>query len=385
MRSNTLPLTFLLIATFSSATFQFPPTAQKPVIGLTEDVDISTDSQFHGLTTYANIPYVNCLSDDVTEGYKYDIAFLGAPFDTAVTARPGARYGPRAVRSASDRKAARDGWSVYTGKNPLQSWATIVDCGDAPLTWLDNNIALAQLTKAHKVVSSRKTVNETFGSVPRIITLGGDHTTTLPALRSTVKHWGPVSIVHFDSHIDTWDPAVLGGDISGYAGLNHGTFLHIAHEEGLIRNTSIHAGIRAPVMRRKGDLRNDLRCGFEILTARDIDRYGAAGIVERIRERVTGPVYISVDIDVLDPAFAPATGTPEPGGWSTRELLIILEGLTGLEVVGADVVEVAPAYDTRGETTGLAAAEVAWSLLELMVEVPVKSLTDRGELRGGEL
>ncbi|KAI0141633.1 arginase [Xylariaceae sp. FL1272] len=386
MRSYPLPLISLLLTpTISRATFQFPPTAQKPIVGLIEEIDISTGSQFHGLATYANIPYVNCLSDKGADGNKYDIAFLGAPFDTAVTARPGARYGPRAIRSASDRKEARAGWSVYIGKNALKSWAKVIDCGDVPLTWLDNNIALAQLTKAHKVVSGRKTANETFGSVPRIITLGGDHTTTLPALRSTVEHWGAVSVVHFDSHIDTWDPAVLGGDISDYAGLNHGTFLHIAHEEGLIRNTSIHAGIRAPVMRRKGDLRNDLRCGFELLTARDIDRYGTAGIVKRIRERVTGPVYISVDIDVLDPAFAPATGTPEPGGWSTRELLTILEGLTGLEVVGADVVEVAPAYDTRGETTGLAAAEVAWSLLELMVEVPVKSLAGRGELGGGQL
>jgi hypothetical protein len=105
---------------------------------------------------------------------------------------------------------------------------------------------------------------------------------------------------------DTWDPKVLGGGISHYAGVNHGTFLHIAHEEGLIRNTSIHAGIRAPVLRPKGDLRNDLRCGFDIVKARDIDRIGISGVIERLKDRVgDSRVYISVDIDVLDPAFAP--------------------------------------------------------------------------------
>ncbi|GKT92265.1 arginase family protein [Colletotrichum tofieldiae] len=143
----------------------------------------------------------------------------------------------------------------------------------------------------------------------------------------------------------------------------------------LILNNSIHAGIRAPLIRRKGDLRNDVRCGFEIITARDLDKLGATGVISKIKERVGGSrVYISVDIDVLDPAYAP--GTAEPGGWSTRELLTILDGLEGLAVVGADVVEVAPAYDNNGETTVLAAAEVAYSLIDLMVLTPVQSKAD---------
>lgn len=141
------------------------------------------------------------------------------------------------------------------------------------------------------------------------------------------------------------------------SGVNHGTFLHIAHEEGLLTNRSVHAGIRAPVFRRQGDVKNDKRCGFKIMTAREIDRIGTIGYIERLKKRVEGTrVYISVDIDVLDPAFAPgelmveigrnlfadhgcstATGTAEVGGWTTRELLTILDGLTGLEVVGADV------------------------------------------------
>lgn len=141
------------------------------------------------------------------------------------------------------------------------------------------------------------------------------------------------------------------------SGVNHGTFLHIAHEEGLLTSRSVHAGIRAPVFSRKGDVKNDKRCGFEIMTAREIDRIGTVGYIERLKKRVEGTrVYISVDIDVLDPAFAPgesmigigrtffadnecstATGTAEVGGWTTRELLTILDGLTGLEIVGADV------------------------------------------------
>lgn len=169
--------------------------------------------------------------------------------------------------------------------------------------------------------------------------------------------------------------------------------------QGLISNASIHAGIRAPLARPIADLENDRRCGFEIITARALDRLGTAGVITQLRERVgNATVYISVDIDVLDPAFAPgtfdavtrnnypiylpywntkdscitlATGTPEPGGWTTRELLAILDGLDGLKVVGADVVEVAAAYDDVGETTGVAAAGIVQSLLYLMVKAPL--------------
>ncbi|KAL4737703.1 arginase family-domain-containing protein [Aspergillus similis] len=352
----------------------FPPVAaiqsDQFILGQHEkSIDIVSGSQFSGLTTFAHIPYVNCFVDSEAESTPYDIAILGAPFDTGVTARPGARYGPGGIRLGSRRI---QGWNIYTGQNVFESWAKLVDCGDAPLTWLDNTVALKQLDLAHKVVSSRATNSTEKGRTPRIITLGGDHTTTLSALRSTYKHFGPVSVIHFDSHIDTWDPEVLGGGISHYAGVNHGTFLHLAHEEGLIRNTSIHVGIRAPVVRPKGDIRNDIRCGFSIIKARDLDRLGVAGVVEEIKTRVgNSRVYISVDIDVLDPAFAPATGTAEPGGFTTRELLSILDALRGLPVVGADVVEVAPVYDTTAETTTLAAAEVAHSLLALMVDTPV--------------
>ncbi|TDZ46011.1 putative agmatinase 1 [Colletotrichum trifolii] len=259
-----------------------------------DDLDVTSADSIAGLRTFANLPFVDCFSEAATN-QKFDVAVFGAPHDTTTTGRPGARFGPPAIRTGSQRKGPGE-WSVYTGRNPLQSWATVVDCGDASLTWLDNTVSLKRLDKAH-------------------------------------KH--------------------------------------------LILNNSIHAGIRAPLIRRKGDLRNDVRCGFEIVTARDIDKFGMSGVISRIRDRVRdSKVYISVDIDVLDPAYAPATGTAEPGGWSTRELLTILEGLEGLAVVGGDVVEVAPAYDNNGETTVLAAAEIAYSLIDLMVVTPVRSKAD---------
>lgn len=141
--------------------------------------------------------------------------------------------------------------------------------------------------------------------------------------------------------------------------------------QGLIRNTSIHAGTRGPII-MYSDCDNDKRCGFAVITARDIDKHGIDWIISTIKARVgNSRVYISVDIDVLDPAFAPGTGTAEPGGWSTRELLTIIDGLRGLSVVGADVVEVSPVYDNTGETTVLAAAQIGLSLISLMVAKPV--------------
>ncbi|KAF2473567.1 Arginase/deacetylase [Lindgomyces ingoldianus] len=359
--SSAREITFPLISSFSQ---QF--------VSAQGGVDISTGSAFAGLMTYANLPYVHCLAGEGQEVESYDIAIIGAPFDTGVTARPGARFGPSGIRRGSRRIAPEAAWDIYTGENVFLDWAKVIDCGDAPLTFLDNTVALKQLDATHKIISGRRANSSEFPT-PRIIMLGGDHTTTLSALRSTYQHWGEVSVIHFDSHLDTWDPMVLGGGISHYAGVNHGTFLHIAHEEGLIRNTSVHAGIRAPMLRPKGDLRNDFRCGFEIIKAREIDRVGVKGIIEGLKRRVgQSKVYISVDIDVLDPAFAPATGTAEVGGWTTRELLSVLDGLSGMQIIGADVVEVAPIYDNPGETTLLAAAEVVHSLVALMVQRPVE-------------
>ncbi|KAM3516229.1 hypothetical protein MY11210_000251 [Beauveria gryllotalpidicola] len=332
---------------------------------------VVTQMPFLTGTGFATLPVTDCFGDDKSDELRYDIAILGAPHDTTTTGRPGARFGPPAIRLGSNQKTY--GLSVYTKRDAMRDWATIVDCGDAKMTWLDNRAALRTLEMAHRKISGRPAKSGDGASAPRIITLGGDHTTTLAALRVTEKHWGPVSVIHFDSHVDTWNPKQIGGGISDYAALNHGTFLHFAHEENLILNSSIHAGIRAQVI-DASDMRHDKTCGFHIITARDIDFVGVRGIIDRIRQRVQNTrVYLSVDIDVLDPAFAPATGTPEAGGWSSRELLTILAGLDGLEVIGGDVVEVAPPYDNNAATTALAAAEIAFAILELMVSTPVKA------------
>jgi agmatinase len=207
-------------------------------------------------------------------------------------------------------------------------------------------------------------------TLPRIITLGGDHTITLPLLRSINTAYGPISVIHFDSHLDTWKPSVFGGAPSAQAAINHGTYFYHAYHEGLLANNSnIHAGIRT-TLSGLSDYATDSGCGFARIEAREIDTIGTAGIIAAIRDRVgtKNPVYLSIDIDTLDPAFAPATGTPETGGWSTRELRTILRGLEGVNLVAADIVEVAPAYDTNAELTTMAAADVLFEVMTVMVK-----------------
>ncbi|KAI4103191.1 MAG: hypothetical protein L6R37_003945 [Teloschistes peruensis] len=189
---------------------------------------------------------------------------------------------------------------------------------------------------------------------------------------------------------DTWRPKVFGGAPTLQASINHGTYFYHAHAEGLLANdTNIHAGIRT-TLSGLSDYDNDGYCGFQIVEAREIDTIGTAGIIKKIRDRVgtERPVYLSIDIDTLDPAFAPATGTPETGGWSTRELREIIRGLSypdptnanpphdpsklhekadPINIVAADIVEVAPAYDTNAELTTMAAADTLFEVMGLMV------------------
>jgi guanidinobutyrase / D-arginase len=193
----------------------------------------------------------------------------------------------------------------------------------------------------------------------KVIAVGGDHTVALPMLRSVVRQHGPVALVHFDAHLDTWDTYFD-------APTTHGTIFRRAFEENLlVEDHSIHIGIRGPLY-DSGDLDDDKRFGFRTIRASDIDALGAGGAIEAITRRVEHlPVYLSVDIDVLDPAFAPGTGTPEAGGLTSRELLRILRGLTAINLVGADVVEVAPAYD-HAEVTAIAAATIIFDMITLM-------------------
>ncbi|KAK8124208.1 agmatinase 1 [Apiospora kogelbergensis] len=357
---------------------------QKPLSGphkslwynnLPGDGGKQADSVFSGISTFGRLPYYPCLGQ---EDVEYDIAFIGAPFDTGTSYRPGARFGPNGIRQGSRRLNLYGGYNVPLATNPFSSWATVLDCGDIPVTSYDNAWALRQIEEGHFNILSRSPATDANKrgpakkgkTLPRVITLGGDHTITLPLLRSINRAYGPVSVIHFDSHLDTWKPKVFGGSPSEVASINHGTYFYHAAQEGLLANdTNIHAGIRT-TLSGPSDYENDGYCGFEIVEAREIDRIGTDGIVKRIVDRVgtERPVYLSIDIDTLDPAFAPATGTPETGGWSTRELRTILRGLEDLNLIGADIVEVAPAYDTNAEHTTMAAADALYEVMSIMVK-----------------
>ncbi|KAJ7492081.1 Arginase/deacetylase [Mycena latifolia] len=328
------------------------------------------DQPFSGPLAFSHLPYTRCLED---ENEIFDVAILGMPFDTGVSYRPGARFGPYAIRSGSRRQREARGYTMSWGNNPYDNGAKIVDCGDIPISPFDNALAVDQMEVAYSTLLSRPTVAKSglnkrmaLGGVdhPRIISLGGDHTIVLPILRALYKKYGPISVIHFDAHLDTWPG--YPGDITEQSKVTHGTFFYLAQGEGLITNTSIHAGIRCK-LGGVADLENDEAVGFQLISTDDIDDLGIPEIIRRIRERVgTSPVYLSLDIDVIDPGIAPATGTPEAGGWTTRELKRIIRGLAGLNFVGADIVEVSPAYDFA-EVTAIAAADLVHDFLSMFL------------------
>jgi agmatinase len=227
----------------------------------------------------------------------------------------------------------------------------VADAGDIACNPFDIKEAVDQIEAAAAAL---------LGDADHLLAIGGDHTIAYPLLRVTRRKFGPVALVHFDAHLDTWQ-TYFGAPIT------HGTPFRRAAEEGLfLDDASLHVGIRGPVYARR-DLEEDAELGFRIVSAMDLERDGIDGVTARIRERVgDAPLYLSIDIDVLDPAHAPGTGTPEAGGLTSGELLGILRGLAGMRLVGADVVEVAPAYD-HAEMTTVAAAHVAYELLALML------------------
>src|SRR4029077_5203253 len=226
----------------------------------------------------------------------------------------------------------------------------VADCGDIAVNPFDINEAIDTIETS--ITDLRRD-----GST--VLTIGGDHTIALPILRTLSRDHGKIAVLHFDAHLDTWD-TYFG------APYTHGTPFRRASEEGLIdMERSLHIGIRGPLY-SKQDLEDDAVLGFQIIRSDDYESDGIASIVERMRRRLHGgPVYVSIDIDVLDPAHAPGTGTPEAGGLTSRELLNTVRGLAGLNVVGAEIVEVAPAYD-HAEITGIAAAHVAYELLSVL-------------------
>lgn len=302
-------------------------------------VDATLVPRFAGAATFARLPRPDEVSD-------VDVAVVGAPFDSAVTYRPGARFGPSHIRESS---------RLLRPYNPAQDVSPfarqqVVDAGDLMANPFSIDEALAQLEAGTRSLLER---------AGKVLVLGGDHTVALPTLRAISAVHGPVAVVHFDAHLDTWD-TYFG------AAYTHGTPFRRASEEGLLdRSGCLHVGIRGPLY-DSSDLRSDSELGFQVVPSVEMDALGVAGVVERIRARVGDrPVYVSVDVDVLDPAFAPGTGTPEAGGLTSRELLAILRSFASLRLVGADLVEVAPAYD-HAQITGIAASHVAYELISAM-------------------
>jgi len=331
------------------------------------------------LLSFAYADPLRCFGRD--KDIAFDVAVIGAPFDTTTSYRPGARFGPMGIRQGSRRV------HLSSINVPMKTIVTdelhVVDCGDIPMTFVDNKIAIRQLELANAELVARESDRAFEGQSialdgkfhPRVLTLGGDHTITLPLLRGVAKVYGPVSVIHFDSHIDTWQPKAWKGPWGpdDEIPVNHGSYFWYAHKEGLLaaNNSNIHVGIRNAI-RSWNDYKNDYEVGFIISHAEDIEEVGYKGIVKKIREVVgDNPVYITLDIDVIDPGQAPATGTPEIGGFTTREVKKILQGLEGLKIVGADIVEVAPAYDSQAEITQIAAANIGWDILALMAKTPL--------------
>ena len=238
--------------------------------------------RYAGLSTFARLPRLEDVSD-------FDVSVVGIPFDGGVTYRPGARFGPSAIRQAS--RLLRP-YNPALDVSPFKQ-AQVVDAGDIPCNPFDITAALGEIEAGISGLITNKRP---------IVSLGGDHTIALPILRALAAVHGPIALVHFDAHLDTWDTYFD-------APYTHGTPFRRASEEGLIhKEKSAHVGIRGSLYDRE-DLIDDERLGFTIVHCRDFDRLGVDGILERVIARVgDAPVYVSIDIDVLDPAFAPATG-----------------------------------------------------------------------------
>lgn len=302
-------------------------------------IDASVNPRYSGIATFARLPRI----EDVP---RADIAVVGIPFDSGVSYRPGTRFGPSHVRESS---------RLLRPYNPAQdvspfAIAQVVDAGDIPVNPFDLTAAVTEVETAALALGEQ---------VQRIVTIGGDHTVALPLLRAVAAKHGPVAVLHFDAHLDTWD-TYFGAPIT------HGTPFRRASEEGLIDLTaSCHVGTRGPLYSKK-DLEDDARLGFSIVSSEYIEEHGVEAAIARILQRIGDkPLYVSIDIDVLDPAHAPGTGTPEAGGLTSRELLRILRALGAQNIVGADVVEVSPAYD-HAQITGIAASHVVYELVSLL-------------------
>lgn len=324
---------------------------------------------FNGIPTFAHLNHTKCLLSPET---NFDIGIIGVPFDTATTYRSGARFGPRAIRLASQRQTSLRGFNTRAGINPYQNWATFLDCGDIPISPMDNTIALKQMTMAFEELLLRRGSSSDKDHPPRLVALGGDHSITLPHLRALKQIYGKIAVIHFDAHLDTWSPKGYPSYwSSNQSEFTHGSMLWMANNENLISdNSNVHIGIRTRISGQDWeDFDDDSRQGWKRYSADDVwfdGRHGLDRILAEIKARIGDmPTFISLDVDCMDPGFTPGTGTIEPGGMLPREVIYLLRKLD-LNLVGADVVEVAPSFD-HAEVTSTNAAQVAFELITTMV------------------
>ena len=291
----------------------------------------TSEPTYGGVTSFMRRKYV-------TEFDGVDVAVLGVPFDTATTNRPGARFGPRAVRNASSIMA----WEKPYGMafDPFDKLA-VADAGDCFFDFgKPESVPDAIEARAFEIIDAG----------PALLTLGGDHFITYPLLRAHArKHGAPLSLLHFDAHSDTWTDE--------HDRIDHGTMFYWAVKQGIVDPaSSVQVGLRTE---------NPDTMGFNIIDAPQVHEQGIDAVVAEIRKRLgKRPVYVTFDIDCLDPSYAPGTGTPVCGGLTSHQAMSILRALQGIDIVGMDVVEVAPMFDV-GEITSLAAAHLAMEMLYL--------------------
>jgi agmatinase len=302
-------------------------------------VDAQVIPRFAGVRTFMRLPHVTNLAG-------VDAAAVGIPFDTGTSYRTGARFGPEAIRSAS---ALLRPYHPFFGINLCET-LSIVDYGDLPVAPGDTAETFRRVEEA---------LTPLVDACVFPLFMGGDHTITLMELRALARKHGPMALVHLDSHTDTWE---------AYFGQRyfHGTTFKRAVEEGLLdAHASTQAGMRGALY-DASDLGGARALGFHVIPAEELHAMPPGEYASTVRERVGDlPVFLSFDIDFLDPSVAPGTGTPEIGGFTTAQALPLLRALRGLNLVGCDVVEVAPQYDGPGQQTALAAANVLWELLAL--------------------
>jgi agmatinase len=275
-----------------------------------------------------------------------DVAVLGIPFDGGVSYRPGARFGPRAVR---DQSSLIRPWNPVLKVHPFER-LSVADCGDV-------DVVPVSIDATHAAISRRIAELVAAGATP--LCVGGDHSVTLPILRVLAKRHGPLGLVHFDAHPDTWDE---------YFGSKfyHGTPFRRGVEEGLIDpRRMIQVGIRGPLYGPEDFAFQDQH-GIDVIRIEEVKAHGTAWVAERLARLQGGPLYCSFDIDAVDPAYAPATGVPEVGGLTSYEALSLVRALAEFPLVGADIVEVSPPYDGPGQITALLAANLLFEMVSVM-------------------